>query len=164
MSCAGETGRKLASYSHISVALAYSGRKHVFQDLEPYMCTYEDCSMADRTYATRHAFIMHEIGHHRKIARGFGCSYCTEKFGMKVDVMKHVYSEECRRPGSSAILPKITGGHSKRAFHIIKGPIADSICPFCAEPITGSYKDLTQHLGKHLEEVSFAVVRKPYEE
>ncbi len=40
-------------------------------------------------------------------------------------------------------------------------PLSD--CPFCGEAIGGA-RSLKCHLGKHLEEVAFAVVTRPYEE
>src|SRR2546430_7788147 len=38
-----------------------------------------------------------------------------------------------------------------------------SICAFCGQNVAGSRNALMQHLGRHMEEVSFAVVTKPYE-
>jgi ankyrin repeat protein len=150
--------------NEFSVLLAHSGRKHVFQDLEPYMCTYEDCPIAHKTYATRRAFITHEIRHHREVARKFGCNFCGKGFDRKRDAKKHIHFDKCRWSTKLDSLSNPKGRYSKRGFHITEERVANSVCPFCAKEITGGCGNLTQHLGKHLEEVSFAVVRKPYEE
>ena len=42
--------------------------------------------------------------------------------------------------------------------------VSDAICPFCQETIAKGYIMLGRHLGRHMEEISFAVVTKPYEE
>jgi hypothetical protein len=38
------------------------------------------------------------------------------------------------------------------------------ICPFCQEEIAPGKVMLGRHLGRHMEEISFAVVMRPYEE
>ncbi|KAF3050885.1 hypothetical protein E8E11_010759 [Didymella keratinophila] len=39
-------------------------KRHVYQDLRPYCCTYEDCTTADRLFDSRHAWFAHEIEAH----------------------------------------------------------------------------------------------------
>jgi hypothetical protein len=41
---------------------------------------------------------------------------------------------------------------------------ADVVCPFCREKVAPGKVMLGRHLGQHMEEISFAVVTKPYEE
>jgi hypothetical protein len=38
------------------------------------------------------------------------------------------------------------------------------ICPLCQEDIAPGQIMLGRHLGRHMEEISFAVVTRPYEE
>lgn len=37
-------------------------------------------------------------------------------------------------------------------------------CVFCGEQTGGKNNNREQHIGRHMEEIAFAVVRKPYEE
>ena len=37
-------------------------------------------------------------------------------------------------------------------------------CIFCGEQTGGKTNNLEKHVGRHMEEIAFAVVRKPYEE
>lgn len=37
-------------------------------------------------------------------------------------------------------------------------------CIFCGEQTGGKANNLEKHVGRHMEEIAFAVVRKPYEE
>lgn len=59
------------------------------------------------------------------------------------------------------ISPQITQTTSKRISDISKKPV---LCPFCHE-YTGSGKNSRRdHIGRHMEEVAFAVVSTPYAE
>ncbi len=38
------------------------------------------------------------------------------------------------------------------------------VCVFCGEQTGGKNNSREKHIGRHMEEIAFAVVRKPYEE
>jgi ankyrin repeat protein len=150
--------------SIVSGPFTDSCRKHVFHDLEPYMCTFEDCPIADKTYSTSRAFITHEMRHHRDVSRVFACDHCGGKFNRKRDARKHLHFDQCGGDLPRSRRISGSGGKTKSGFSVVEERVADSVCPFCTKLITGGRGYLTQHLGRHLEEISFAIVRKPYEE
>ncbi len=41
---------------------------------------------------------------------------------------------------------------------------ATGVCVFCGEQTGGKNNSRDKHIGRHMEEIAFAVVRKPYEE
>lgn len=41
---------------------------------------------------------------------------------------------------------------------------AAGVCIFCGEQTKGKNNNSEKHIGRHMEEIAFAVVRKPYEE
>lgn len=41
---------------------------------------------------------------------------------------------------------------------------ATGVCIFCGEQTGGKNNSREKHIGRHMEEIAFAVVRKPYEE
>ena len=41
---------------------------------------------------------------------------------------------------------------------------ATGVCVFCGEQTGGKTNSREKHIGRHMEEIAFAVVRKPYEE
>ena len=41
---------------------------------------------------------------------------------------------------------------------------ATGVCLFCGEQTEGKINSREKHIGRHMEEIAFAVVRKPYEE
>ena len=42
-----------------------------------------------------------------------------------------------------------------------RAPVA---CIFCGEATVGKNNDREKHIGRHMEEIAFAVVRKPYDQ
>lgn len=52
----------------------------------------------------------------------------------------------------------------KKKIYVKQEIVEKSNCPFCGQEIAESRNALMQHLGRHLEEISFAVVSRPYEE
>ncbi|KAL2043073.1 hypothetical protein N7G274_004133 [Stereocaulon virgatum] len=80
---------------------------HVFEDLRPYLCTYEECEDANESYPSWSEFIEHE--------------YWAHECGNKAD------------------------------------------CVFCGEALPASRTGRGRHIGRHMEEIAFAVVTKPYE-
>lgn len=81
-------------------------RLHVFEDLRPYLCTYEECEDSNKNYPSWSDFIDHEI-----------------------------WAHEC-------------------------GNKAD--CVFCGEVLPASRTGRGRHIGRHMEEIAFTVVTKPY--
>ena len=94
-------------------------RKHVMNDLRPYVCTFLDCSEAGETYGSRSAFLSHELCFHE--------------------------SEESSRRELQRGLPKT--------------------CVFCEEVLSiADLKVRGRHVARHMEEIAFTVVTKPYED
>lgn len=73
----------------ITVHSTRSWNKHVFQDLQPYVCTALNCAFPDKLYSTRHEWLHHSkmahltattdgdtIGEHENDA---ACPFCKEK-------------------------------------------------------------------------------------
>ncbi|KAH0541224.1 hypothetical protein FGG08_004280 [Glutinoglossum americanum] len=54
-------------------------RRHVFTDLEPYICTFQDCTGGISTYSSRKLWADHEFSQHR-IKKTWACSDCPRVF------------------------------------------------------------------------------------
>ena len=99
-------------------SLTLMTRRHVMDDLKPYLCTFPDCSQADTTYISRRLYVNHEWKTHMK-------------WKGRVDATK----------------------------------IENSCCPFCQEQL--AYFDTRVrgcHIGRHMEEIAFNIVPKPYKD
>jgi hypothetical protein len=61
-------------------------RKHVFADLKPYVCTFEDCEL--RIFSDLHSWVSHELENHRK---EWNCYFCRHPpFSRSNDYLGHV--------------------------------------------------------------------------
>ena len=99
-------------------------RTHVLQDLEPYVCTFEDCDEPTTQFKSRRSRILHEIRRHE-----------LEPGDFNSDLVE-------RKLRESSV----------------------GVCIFCGEQTGGKNNNREKHIGRHMEEIAFAVVRKPYEE
>lgn len=132
-------------------------RKHVLQDLEPYICTFSSCSLD--TFQSQHTWFEHELLSHRS---RWVCSECFLSFRSSDDLKGHV-SQHHSGLVSSLQLPAFID-QSKRPVDSIQ----PSGCPFCDGPwvqvdssLASSEEvlvvDLDQfrrHLGNHLQQVA----------
>ena len=132
-------------------------RKHVLEDLQPYICTFEDCKESDKAFDTQRAFIQHEIKKHRS-TKSWECpsSTCSRRFPDKDSLLNHVRLKHWSQPDGEA--------RAKHAFERENDPaVEDILCPFCQEKIKpGGQRVIARHLGQHMERISFAVVTRPY--
>ncbi|KAF2464630.1 uncharacterized protein BDR25DRAFT_296597, partial [Lindgomyces ingoldianus] len=63
-------------------------KKHVLEDLQPYICTYEDCDLYDHFFENRDAWFKHEAQHHR--AKWFCNTDHHPEYDMETDFIKHM--------------------------------------------------------------------------
>jgi uncharacterized C2H2 Zn-finger protein len=126
-------------------------RKHVFQDLKPYVCTFQECETPHKAYATRKGFATHEARRHRG-AHTYQCFFCKSSFWKRSNAVKHLEkSHVIRRPiGGNGLI--VVSEKNVEALH----------CPFCNKLIDAGRNYYAQHVGRHLEEISFAVITKPW--
>jgi hypothetical protein len=68
--------RKIAQFETSRTTHAWT--KHVFSDLQPYMCTFDDCENVEEIFESRHRWFAHELRFHRRIWTCYG--HCDQKF------------------------------------------------------------------------------------
>ena len=119
--------------------------KHVYKDLQPYMCTFEKCRVADVMYEGRRQWFNHELQQHR---RSWTCNgHCDQKFGSMKALMSHIKKH---KPGV------YSDPHLRTMAEVWASPIdsqATSSCQLCGEGVTGTIQ-LQGHIGRHLEDLA----------
>jgi hypothetical protein len=65
-------------YTILTVRNSREWAKHVFQDLEPYVCVIEDCNRPERLYKSRHEWVAHLRESHQQSLSSSRCPLCTE--------------------------------------------------------------------------------------
>ncbi|KAM0346235.1 hypothetical protein ACHAPU_005661 [Fusarium lateritium] len=121
-------------------------KRHVFRDLRPYTCTYDDCPNPDKMYATRHDWIYHEMQMHR---REWKCQQCD----MSLDT-KELMAEHLRSSHSSS-----ANGQLPVLLDMSERPLDDAHMVKCMLCPKESYLNrLLEHLAQHMEEIALFVL------
>ncbi|KAH8424891.1 uncharacterized protein LDX57_002636 [Aspergillus melleus] len=136
-------------------------KRHVFEDLQPYVCTAETCTSSP--FTKRHEWFDHELNQHRK---RWHCIICSEfTYTSRNELTTHIQ----RQHGvvvTAVQIPLIAdaGGRTQTYF-------GEGQCPLCNDwkPILSRHNNnapaFRRHLGKHLEQLAlFALPRLAQDE
>ncbi|KAF2795714.1 hypothetical protein K505DRAFT_226010, partial [Melanomma pulvis-pyrius CBS 109.77] len=117
-------------------------RLHQIHDLQPYHCTYEDCTDPNRLYGVRREWVDHE-NQHRRV---WHCYVHEEEFETQPDYMRHLHEKRLEhRPedSSTEMVAAVVGASSK--------PHRD--CPFCPTAFP-DVATMQKHIRYHLERLA----------
>ncbi|KAF8424838.1 hypothetical protein EV426DRAFT_597392, partial [Tirmania nivea] len=129
----------------ISIRDRRGWRKHIFRDLQPYVCTHKDCPRPEKLYSSLHDWYGHEVQVHR---REWYCNACSEAMPTRALFKEHV--EQTHPEAQSNI--KAVAGQCERT------KTSDEACPLCGCTLTSS--GVQKHLGGHFQEI--ALFTLPY--
>jgi hypothetical protein len=118
-------------------------RKHVFEDIRPYVCTFKNCRQSNHLFDSQHDWFEHEQEVHR---REWFCSSCDEVLDTRASFLEHV---EGVHPGFQTVLERCERPMQSR-----------QVCPFCGDMCLPGH--LQQHLGRHMQAIAIFVLR-PFE-
>jgi hypothetical protein len=119
-------------------------RQHVYRDLHPYCCTFDNCTTADRLYDSRHSWFKHELEAHRNL---WHCiEGCDKTFSSKCDFELHVNNRhtDLADPNMLSALERT----SKKVADVS----AQVSCPFCNMSLALS--TFKRHVGRHQEQLA----------
>ncbi|KAI3319726.1 hypothetical protein HD806DRAFT_258866 [Xylariaceae sp. AK1471] len=128
-------------------------KKHVFSDLQPYVCTFEHC--LSQPFESRHEWFQHEMDNHRRQWLCNFCSSSTAVFSNKGDMANHLQNSH---------VESVTTAQLHWLLEVCDKPSLQSEtfhCLFCDQwdpDIKGS-KTATQfgrHVARHLQALSIA--------
>lgn len=125
-------------------------KKHVFEDLRPYVCTFGGCLDAAKLFTRRRLWFRHELTVHRIYweCNGGQCNRKFESRSLFEDHMRQIH----KNTFTEKQLPAISVLCKRNAE-----PIGDSKCPLCAQSFPTS-KSLQRHLGGEMEELALFVL------
>jgi hypothetical protein len=123
---------------------------HVFGDLEPYLCTFEDCLRAEKTYGARDDWFRHELDSHR-IMKVWVCHACREEFVTPEKFEVHLQEKHGNVGGPSqvAMMISLCMKHSERHLGV-------QTCPLCATTLKP--EAIKDHISDHLEQLALTSV------
>lgn len=126
-------------------------KAHVLHDLQPYVCTYEECLKPNELYKSRRQWQEHENSAHRKTWR---CNKHSQAIFPSPNGLRthfHHEHEELAESEIEELLPILASAHADdREFC----PICLQNCPFP--------KGLTNHIANHLERIALFALPKNY--
>ena len=144
-------------------------RKHVFTDLRPYVCTFEECDL--KLFADRHAWFSHELECHRL---EWCCRFCSHPpFGSETRLSTHMRQKHAQFSLPSQ-LPALI-----RASRQSVDRIPATACPLCHwdatlsdlnkqtpsdETLVVTLEQFRQHLGAHMEQLALFALPRSYKE
>ena len=120
-------------------------RKHVYKDLEPYICTFETCSNPEKLYDRRRHWFNHECQMHRSLWTCNG--HCDATFVTEDEMIGHmkiVYPDANMNKQALVVL----SSSSKKTDKDLTAS-----CPFCSESMAGLVR-IQKHVAHHLAELA----------
>ncbi|EKJ76919.1 hypothetical protein NXS19_011110 [Fusarium pseudograminearum] len=134
----------------------YEWKRHVFADLQPYMCTIKDCRSGNKSFSTRGEWFEHESNFHRW---QWECSWCNtpnSTFPSSESFKQHLNKSH---PGmvTGAQMPMIVDAceRSIRTFNSGSCPLCEDWKPTSAN---NNAKGFSRHLARHLQQLSLASI------
>lgn len=129
------------------ITSSHGWKRHIMCDLEPYVCTFEDCARTNDMFKSREDWYNHEIQQHRL---DYSCNVKNhEKYTDIRDFKSHMHKEhnvqfDDEQPQSQ--LSMFSRPTQRKS----------GICPLCIE----STVELKSHLARHLERIALFALPK----
>lgn len=129
-------------------------RRHVFTDLQPYICLHQDCMTADETFARWHHWVEHENHFHSKVWK---CNLgCSQSFPSKNDMQDHFAALHGFKDDTDAHLLALS-------TQFLSETSKQQQCPLC-HARASSPRLYYKHVAQHLEQLAlFAISRDSLE-
>ena len=128
--------------------MADMDRAHIFEDLEPLVCTVPWCDNATQTYGTPEAWASHMIQHHRLLELWI-CIYCTTSFPLRNRIQTHLRHEHNIAPSALAV-------EASQCHKVV--PDNDRQCDLCGKQEWNSPQQYLDHVRRHLEDIALTTV------
>jgi hypothetical protein len=117
-----------------------SWKKHITQDLQPYFCTYEDCSQGTQMYGSSAAWLEHERQAHRRIWQCF--QHEKARYTSSDALREHLRADHTDDVGDAAIEGLLDAAQLTTSD-------TRNCCPFCL--VQGPFDNgLDMHMASHM--------------
>ena len=127
-------------------------RMHVFADLKPYICTYENCPSALVTFPDRKSWAQHEFSCHRSDAI-FKCHDCDRELTNEAAFFAHVEEYHIAKPSHTQLLALAAAAREIRHH-----PPHEQLCPLCLQNGWQDERKFITHVARHMEDIALGAV------
>ena len=157
------------SFSCVCIQIDQIFSQHLFTDLRPYVCTFEQCDL--KLFPDRHTWFEHELECHRL---EWYCPLCSHQpFTSELDFKSHMFAGHAHLLTSSQI---------SALLQVSKQPvdrIPAAACVFCDwetflrnskssnptdETLVVTVEEFRHHLGTHMETLALSTIPRDYKE
>ncbi|KAJ5059358.1 hypothetical protein J3E74DRAFT_453721 [Bipolaris maydis] len=143
--------------------------KHVHEDVQPFTCTFPNCG-EPKSFKRKADWVRHENERHRQL-ENWTCQisdcnhvcYRKDNFVQHL-VREHKIAEPRQRTGRAGNKEASTANDQEDIWAIVESCRRDTVkqpkdepCRFCGN-ICNSWKKLTVHLAKHMEQISMPIL------
>ncbi|KAI0098654.1 hypothetical protein GGR51DRAFT_577007 [Nemania sp. FL0031] len=127
-------------------------KRHVFRDLRPYICMFEDCQSGEKLFSSRHEWKHHKFQIHRREYVCRRCwSKCTSRTEMSIHLKEHY--NEAVSPDQMSILLDLCDRQVDPSSNNTE------LCVLCGDEVfLSAWHD---HVGAHMETLSLFVLPVP---
>ncbi|KAK1750890.1 hypothetical protein QBC47DRAFT_330971 [Echria macrotheca] len=130
----------------ISAPTRQAWKRHVFGDLRPYTCLFEDCVLSNSEFDRRSSWRAHMLQHH---LRAWYCPYKCKgaRFSSPAELRSHLRAQH---------LPHEPEAQLNTIAAVGEGYLPEDEarkCPICTVELAG-LRLYTKHLGRHLEQLA----------
>ncbi|KAL1609184.1 hypothetical protein SLS59_001548 [Nothophoma quercina] len=143
--------------------------KHVHEDVQPFTCTFPNCQ-EPKSFKRKADWVRHENERHRQL-ENWTCNVadCNHTCFRKDNFVQHLVrehkiAEPKQRTGRASNKEPSAGSESDDIWAIVERCRRDTTklpkdepCRFCGN-ICNSWKKLTVHLAKHMEQISMPIL------
>ncbi|KAH6971155.1 hypothetical protein BKA56DRAFT_678283 [Ilyonectria sp. MPI-CAGE-AT-0026] len=141
--------------------------KHVHEDVQPFVCTWDKCRESSKSFKRKADWVRHENERHRHL-EWWTCDFegCNHRCYRRDNFLQHLVREhkfqEPKVKTKAAINRSgvVDPTWQKVEQCHVETPILpqDEPCRFCSKSFP-TWKKLTVHLAKHMEQISLPVLR-----
>ncbi|KAK4931865.1 hypothetical protein LTR66_016011, partial [Elasticomyces elasticus] len=123
--------------------------RHVFRDLRPYVCTFEDCQNGGKLYVSRHDWMHHELQIHR---RNYTCKICQKMCSSRTEMSVHLreHYDESIPPSQLGVILDLCNRQADNLDY------EKHSCLVCGDEL--SLSALQGHLAAHMEDIALFVL------
>ena len=130
----------------------------VFADLQPYICTFEDCELETAQFPSRTAWAEHEFSKHR-IELSWNCPECPKKCGTAIGWEQHLREDHHRNFSGLNLKVALQTAQSAQ-----NRPIEQEECPLCRIVLGKPRRAFVKHVGRHMEEIALLALPRGAED
>jgi hypothetical protein len=127
-------------------------RMHVFADLKPYICTYENCPSALVTFPDRKSWAQHEFSCHRSDVI-FKCDDCDRELPNEAAFSAHVEEYHVAKLSNAQLLALAAAAREIRHH-----PANEQLCPLCLQNGWQDERKFITHVAQHMEDIALGAV------